>query len=484
MKRMLATCACLGLSLLAAEERLAAGSHGVFSPDGRRIAFQAPGPDGLRVGVLTFGTRQVEWLTDAGSAAYPAWGPDGSVVYSFIDAPETAWAAAKNGSRNGCNLRGWKGGGVRQLTAGRWRDYAPSFSPDGTAIVYSSTEGEERLPGNGGQRGVNIRSVSATGGVSRTVLAFEPPQCAAVQPSFSSDGRLLAWAHVDGFRDNWAVAVARASEPAAFCRLTPPDMPAYAPRWLPDGRRLVCTACREGDPGWCVYLIDVMRGEMRRLAVGENPSVSPDGKTLLYDRDGHLLTVDFAAVFACAPVVALPQPEPVSPAAGLPEFSVAEARKSARYPLAMKPGDEPFHVSCEIMLAQLPRDFCVIVRGVYKESDRAFQVFVNGKGIPAFAMRRADGAYVGAHGGVPLKCGRRYRLVGVRAGDTLRLYVDGRLAGEKKVPQGILGPNSPVRLVVGENVQGEVARTAGGFGWPADIPRPPTPRELFGEDMP
>ena len=481
MKKMIVACACLGLSLLAADERLAAGSHGVFSPDGRRIAFQSSIPGVLRVGVLTLATRQIDWLTDGGSAAYPAWGPDGSVVYSFLDAPETAWAAAKNGSRKGCNLRVWQAGSTCQLTAGRWRDYAPSFSPDGTTVFYSSTEGEVRLPGNGGQRGVNIRAVAATGGVSRTVLAFRSSQSAAVQPSFSPDGRLLAWAHIGSFRDNWSVAVARASAPEAFCRLTPPDMPAYAPRWLPDGRRIVCTACRAGEPGWCVYLLDVPRGEMRRLAVGENPAVSPDGTTLLYDRDGQLLTSDFAAALAAAPAVALPQPEPFPPIARELAFDVSPSKVPASRPLAMEVGDAAFYVSCEVTISRLPKEFCVLVRGAYKESDRAFQLFVRENGIPAFAMRQADGAYVGAHGGVPLTCGCRHRLTGVRAGNVLRLYVDGRPAGERTVTQGILAPRSPVRLVVGEQVQGEVTRVAGGLGWPADVPRPPTPRELFGE---
>ena len=481
MKIAIATFFGLGVSLLTAGDQLAAGSHGVFSRDGLRIAFQAPAPGGLRVGVLTLATRQVEWLTDGGSAAYPAWGPDGSVVYSFLDAPETAWASVRNGSRKGCNLRVWKDGGTRQLTAGRWRDYAPSFSPDGETIYYSSTEGEERFPGNGGQRGANIRAVAVTGGTSRVILAFESLQRAAVQPSISPDGRLLAWAYIAGFRDNWSIAVARASSPEAFCRITPPDMPAYAPRWLPDGRRMVCTACREADPGWCVYLIDVPRGEMRRLAVGENPDVSPDGKTLLYDHDGQLLKADLDATLAAAPTVTLPQPEPFPPIAGEPAFAVAETRKTTRHPLAMKPGDAAFHVSCEATLDRIPAEAGVLVRGAYKESDRAFQLFVNAKGIPAFAMRQADGTYVGAHGGEALVCGRRYRLVGIRVGDTVRLYVDGRLADERNVPLGILPPRAPVCLVVCEGMSGEVTNLKGGFDWPADIPRPTSPRELFGE---
>jgi hypothetical protein len=222
-------------------------------------------------------------------------------------------------------------------------------------------------------------------------------------------------------------------------------------------------------------------GEMRRLAVGENPDVSPDGKTLLYDHDGQLLKADLDATLAAAPTVTLPQPEPFPPIAGEPAFAVAETRKTTRHPLAMKPGDAAFHVSCEATLDRIPAEAGVLVRGAYKESDRAFQLFVNAKGIPAFAMRQADGTYVGAHGGEALVCGRRYRLVGIRVGDTVRLYVDGRLADERNVPLGILPPRAPVCLVVCEGMSGEVTNLKGGFNWPADIPRPTSPRELFGE---
>ena len=336
MRARAVVAAVVGLSFAAcAETKLVDGAHGVFSPDGTRVAFQSTDKDGPRVGVLTLATRAVTWLEKRGKSAYPAWGPDGSVVYAFLDAPETAWAAHHDGSRNGCNLRLWKDGAARPLTAGRWRDYAPSFLPDGKTIFYSSTEGEAHISTSGGQRGAHIRAVSVTGGVTRAVLAFESSQTAAVQPSVSPDGRFLAWAHIGAFRDNWSIAVARASAPNAFCRLTPPEMPAYAPRWLPNEQCLVCTACREGDPGWCVYLLDGARKEMRRLAVGENPSVSPDGKTLLYDRDGQLQTTDFAAARAAAPAFPLAQPEALPPPAGAPAFTLSPTKLPATFPLDM-----------------------------------------------------------------------------------------------------------------------------------------------------
>ena len=465
MRARAVVAAVVGLSFAAcAETKLIDGAHGVFSPDGTQVAFQSTDKDGPRVGILTLSTREIKWLENRGKSAYPAWGPDGSVVYAFLDAPETAWAAHRDGSRNGCNLRLWKDGATRPLTAGRWRDYAPSFLPDGKTLIYSSTEGEAHISTSGGQRGAHIRAVSVTGGVTRAVLAFESSQTAAVQPSFSPNGRFLAWAHIGAFRDNWSIAVARASAPNAFCRLTPPEMPAYAPRWLPNEQCLVCTACREGDPGWCVYLLDGARKEMRRLAVGENPSVSPDGKTLLYDRDGQLLTTDFAAARA-----------------GAPAFTLSPTKLPATFPLDMVPGDEAFYVSCEVKLEGRSKDVATLARGTYKEHPLAFQLYLNDKGAPAFAMRQADGLYAGAISGKPLPLKRRYTLTGVRVGNALHLYVDGQLIANRLISQGILAPRQPLRLVVGNNVKGEVRNVTGGLGWPTWIARPPTVSEIFGE---
>ena len=481
---VVAVVAAVGLPLAAgAEVPLAQGAHGVFSPDGTRVAFQSVAKDGPKVGVLTLATREVVWLSERGKSAYPAWGSDGSVVYSFLDATETAWAAHRDGSRSGCNLRIWKDGATRQLTEGRWRDYAPSFSPDGATVLYSSTVDEHLALEPGVQRGTHIRAIASTGGVSRAVRKFESFQTAAVQPSLSLDGRFLAWAQISSFRDNWSIVVARAAAPEMSCRLTPPQMPAYAPRWLPD-RRIVCTACLEGDPGWCVYLLDGARREMRRLAVGENPAVSPDGKTLLYDRDGQLFTADLAAASVAAPAFPLPPTEEFPPTAGAPAFELSPTNLPAYYPLAMAPGDEAFYVSCEVTLESRPKGAGILVRGAYREHALAFQLYVNDKGAPVFAMRQGDGHYAGAIAGKALPLKRRHTLTGVRSGEMLRVYVDGRLAGERRVTQGILAPRNPTQLVVGHNIKCEVRKVKAGMGWPAWVPHPPSISEIFGEEAP
>ena len=96
-------------------------------------------------------------------------------------------------------------------------------------------------------------------------------------------------------------------------------------------------------------------------------------------------------------------------------------------------------------------------------------------------MRQADGLYAGAISGKPLPLKRRYTLTGVRVGNALHLYVDGQLVANRLISQGILAPRQPVRLMIGNNVKGEVRNVTGGLGWPTWIARPPTVSEIFGE---
>ena len=65
-------------------------------------------------------------------------------------------------------------------------------------------------------------------------------------------------------------------------------MAAYAPAWSPDGKTIAFTGCREGDDGWQIYLMPSEGGTMTRLAKGKNPSFAPNGRTVVYDRDGEI----------------------------------------------------------------------------------------------------------------------------------------------------------------------------------------------------
>ena len=129
---------------------LTAGTCGVYSPDGAKIALQRTVDGKSRVGVWERADGRFTWVeSGSGNAAYPAWSPTGdALVYTYGNETNTAWAA-KDGT-TGYHLRIWRsdgrrdggspcGEGIREITTGRFRDYMPSFSPDGKRLYFVST---------------------------------------------------------------------------------------------------------------------------------------------------------------------------------------------------------------------------------------------------------------------------------------------------------------------------------------------------------
>ena len=120
------------------------GSNPVFSPGGTHIAFQSLEGDVFKIGVIPVAGGEVEWIESGpGNAAYPAWTPDGALIYMAGNDTETAYEAWKSGSQSGYGLRLWRDGVKRDLTRGRCRDYTPCVSPDGRTVYFVTTRGVE-----------------------------------------------------------------------------------------------------------------------------------------------------------------------------------------------------------------------------------------------------------------------------------------------------------------------------------------------------
>ncbi|MEP7326088.1 MAG: protein kinase [Gemmatimonadota bacterium] len=115
------------------------------------------------------------------------------------------------------------GGEARQVTRDPGGDFSPDFSPDGSEITFHSTR-------NGNRDIYLIR----TDGSGEQRLSTDPDE--SLNPAFSPDGLSIAWGNITGTID----MVHRESRDAPWgtpVRLPIPD--GYAPRWSPDGSRLV-----------------------------------------------------------------------------------------------------------------------------------------------------------------------------------------------------------------------------------------------------
>ena len=479
MKHIAVLFALVVISGQAAETLCGEGTNARFSPDGRHLLFQA-GRDGrIAVGICELSTGRVRWPDPgAGASAQPAWDGSGRFAYGYMhDEAKTVHEAERNGSQDGFGLRMWERGSVRDLTHGRWRDYTPSFSADGAGIYFATTR--DQFQKGFTQRGASIWKLSLADGAAECVVPVTAGNAGAIEPAESPDGRFLAWARMNGFRDVWHVVVARTERPDRVFELTPPEMPAHAPAWSPDGRLLAFAACGPDDPGWCVYVANLVEWTWCNTGLGRNPSFSPDGRTLVCD-DGRRWSMRSVP----APAAFSPMPEDCRAVGAAVVSADAVASGSSTLPLpaaaAFDGGD--FWVSLEIDCDPDAKDVKVGVDGAYESHRSAFQLYYNSAAKwpgATFTVRTAEGEWFGT-GPAPV-CGKGlHKLVGVRRSKYIALYVDGREQIRRPMLEGVCPASGP-RCAVFRAENGGIARFECGPGWPAAL-QSPSRAELFGKE--
>jgi len=272
------------------EQLVIKGECPSVSRDGRFLAFQRVENRRMHLGVLELANGNVRWVvrgTKAGceleNACHPAWGPSNELVFAYANITNTAAERFRGRAlKSGYALCRWSDGRMEELIGGLSRNFSPSFSVDGRKVFFCRQDAT-----CGGK--VRICEIDAKDGKDLRTLVVQPlVGCGLSQPVMSPDGRWMAWAALRGLGRAWRVSLAELGKLDAPRDLTPVDLHAYAPHWLPDSRRLVMTGFRKGDPGWCVYLADVRGLSLRRLTTGRDACASPDGRCLYYVRDDSI----------------------------------------------------------------------------------------------------------------------------------------------------------------------------------------------------
>ncbi len=242
-----------------------------WSPDGRQIAYTAPG--------RRAGTRSV-WLLPSeggvpvevpddhrGSDRTPRWSPDGKRL-AFI---ETMYG------RDDICVAGLEEPIPLQLTYDRWDNQEPAWSPDGTRIVYISQRSDVDCYSN------NLFLIALDSG-SHPVRLTDDDHSNDRCPRWSPDGtRLVFVSNRGGHDDIWTIA----ADGSDVRQLTRTQQDAGDPQWSADGRWILYTQFRNGDVDLLAMPAD--GGTPVTVASGgENvsPRWSPDGRTILFNRSG------------------------------------------------------------------------------------------------------------------------------------------------------------------------------------------------------
>lgn len=201
------------------------------------------------------------------------------------------------------------GGSPRQYTAGEQRDRRPSWSPDGSRLLFTSDRGapnasEQKRPGH-------LWVIPVTGGEAWRVTEAEHSPADAV---WSPDGTRIAFAGKaallekpasdvkiisrmkhkfdgEGFWDDrykHIFTLPASGGPAR--QITSGEFDHRQPAWSPDGERLAFVANRSEDADYTnvadVWVLTLATGEMRRVTAGlgpvSYPAWSPDGAIIAY----------------------------------------------------------------------------------------------------------------------------------------------------------------------------------------------------------
>ena len=240
------------------------------TPDGGgRIVFQSYRNGSYQIFLMNTDGTDVRPLTSSGGYLdqAPSWSPDGARIVFSTD----------RGSADGTVklfVMDADGENVRRLTTGPGDHVGSSWSPDGSQIAFTSVEDNEYEGFVIDIDGANLRKLTSSIG-------------SAPWPSWSPDGTQIAFeSDYDGDYEVFVMDV----DGANLRQLTNNTYIDAAPSWSPDGTQIAYVSDQDGDLE--LFVMNADGANVRQLTNNtdrdRNPGWSPDGTQIIFesDRDG------------------------------------------------------------------------------------------------------------------------------------------------------------------------------------------------------
>ncbi len=191
---------------------------------------------------------------------------------------QLAFASRQNDNMDVWTMAGGDGSGKRKLVnVPGVDDYLPSISPDRRSVAYIRVRGLQS----------ELHVVAADGTGDITLTAQLAPDA---RPSWSPDGTTLVFASaIDGQTDLYTASFEFSDKPprlGSMTRLTNSPATEADPAWSPDGKRIVYWSNASGTQD--LYWVAPTGGAETPITSGPDtdadPSWSPDGKHLAFTR--------------------------------------------------------------------------------------------------------------------------------------------------------------------------------------------------------
>jgi Tol biopolymer transport system component len=210
---------------------------------------------------------------------YPTWSPDGTRI---------CFEGYSDGV--GVYVINSDGTGMRRLSPIPGMDVRPSWSPDGSLIVYTRVLS---TPAPGSIPPTSIMTMSSQDGSGATTLLPADPAGTVfnIEPRWAPDGSAIVFM---SNRDGGQQIYSMKPDGSGVTQLTN-NASAGDPFWSPDSKRISFGSNREGGGKLNVFLMDADGGNVVQVTNIEPPweagdtSFSPDGTQIAFECDlnGH-----------------------------------------------------------------------------------------------------------------------------------------------------------------------------------------------------